>query len=77
MDAGRRGEPSPPETDGRRRFGSSAGNSLKTSRLFYPVILMISFAMSSIDISWGLPMLTGSFSDEAASFRMPSTRSVM
>ena len=37
---------------------------------------MIAFAMSSIVISCGLPMLTGSLTSDSISRMMPSTRSL-
>jgi hypothetical protein len=57
--------------------GSSVGSGLKTIWLFEPVILIMSRAISSIVISWGLPMLTGSVTSDSISAMRPDTRSLM
>src|SRR5712692_349739 len=62
---------------GWRTFGSSVGSGLWTILLFEAVILMIVRAISSIVVSRGLPMFTGSVSVDSISLMMPSTRSVM
>ena len=60
---------------GWRTCGSSTGSASKTISERAPVSSTISLAISSSVISFGLPMLTGSWTSDSASATSPRTRS--
>src|SRR5262249_4454163 len=62
---------------GWRTFGSSTGSGRNTISLRDAVRRMIRLASSSRVISWGFPMLTGSFTGASMSRQRPSMRSLM